>query len=67
VSSADLIDFTKENGSNLRTPHSSSRMAEITGAVVRFDIEGMMCTKSCTPTVEAALREVSNNPDAACN
>eukprot|EP00656_Telonema_subtile_P022947 TRINITY_DN2423_c0_g1_i11.p2 TRINITY_DN2423_c0_g1~~TRINITY_DN2423_c0_g1_i11.p2 ORF type:complete len:143 (-),score=47.70 TRINITY_DN2423_c0_g1_i11:4-432(-) len=27
-------------------------------SVVRINIEGMMCTKSCTPTVEAAIRAV---------
>ena len=35
-------------------------MAE--GSVTRLNITGMMCTKSCTPTVEAALREVRNIP-----
>eukprot|EP00658_Telonema_sp_P-2_P079348 TRINITY_DN7636_c0_g1_i1.p3 TRINITY_DN7636_c0_g1~~TRINITY_DN7636_c0_g1_i1.p3 ORF type:complete len:158 (-),score=55.64 TRINITY_DN7636_c0_g1_i1:150-623(-) len=40
--------------------------------VMRLNIQGMMCTKSCTPTVEAALRAVPGvenvtvNLDGAC-
>ena len=40
--------------------------------VTRIDVTGMMCTKSCTPTVQKALEEVDGvesvnvNLDGAC-
>ena len=40
------------------TSHLVSHNFVVGRSVVRLDITGMMCTKSCTPTVQKALEEV---------